>query len=59
MKTLLTNLVKNALEDLITTAAGTVIGLPQIIEGFTSHNWFMIVEGFGKLIIGLSVNLKK
>jgi hypothetical protein len=59
MKKIIQNLVTNALQDAITSIAGGVIGLPDIINGFQQHSWAIVLKGVGELIIGLAVNMHK
>ena len=39
----------------LTSIAGGVAGIPQIIEGYTSQpkNWTLIITGIGTFILGL------
>lgn len=59
MKTIISNLVKNALEDVLTSAAGTIIGLPEIIKGVSTHDWYSALEGLCAMVMGFAINLKK
>jgi hypothetical protein len=59
MKKILTNLLTNSLQDALTSLAGTVVGAPDIINGFMLHNWTMVLKGIGELIIGLATNMNK
>lgn len=47
--------VKNWLMNYLTSIAGGIAGLPQIIEGYTStpRNWTLIVSGVATFILGL------
>lgn len=48
--------LKQVLINWLTSIAGTVAGVPQIIEGWTSQpkNWGKIITGIATVIIGLS-----
>ncbi len=41
-----------------TSLFGTVAGIPQIIEGFSSKpvNWTLVITGIGTLLLGLGSN---
>ena len=58
MKSLLQKLVINALDDVLTSFAGTIVGLPDVIVGFKTQDWTLVCKGIGEIIIGLSANLK-
>ena len=55
---MINRILHNALNSYLTSIAGTVAGLPDIIEGFTSKNWSLFAKGLGLLIIGLASNEK-
>jgi hypothetical protein len=40
----------------VTTALGSIGGVPQIIQGYTSipKNWSLIIGGVGTLLLGLA-----
>ncbi len=39
-----------------TSTAGTVVGLPQIIEGLSSKpiNWTLVIQGIAAMLLGLA-----
>jgi hypothetical protein len=51
-------LITNAVNSYLTSLAGSIVGLPHIIEGFTSKNWSLLIQGLGELLIGLAANEK-
>ena len=51
-------LITNAVNSYLTSLAGTIVGLPHIIQGFTSKDWALFVQGIGELLIGLASNEK-
>lgn len=59
MKKIVTNMMVNAFEDWLTSAAGATVGFPDIIAGWQTKNWEQLVKGIGELVVGLSVNMHK
>jgi hypothetical protein len=55
---MISRLIHNALDSYLTSIAGTIVGLPNIIEGFSSKNWALVIQGIGELLIGLASNEK-
>lgn len=51
-------MIHNAVNSYLTSIAGTIVGLPHIIEGFTTKNWALVVQGIGELLVGLASNEK-
>lgn len=51
-------LITNAVNSYLTSLAGTIVGLPHIIEGFATKDWALFVQGVGELLIGLASNEK-
>ena len=47
--------IKSAIKNWLTSVAGTVAGVPLIIEGFTSipRDWFKVLTGIGVMLTGL------
>ena len=45
--------MKTIIKNIKTSIAGSIAGLPMIIEGFASNNWVQIISGIGILITGL------
>ncbi len=47
--------IKSAITNWLTSVAGTVAGVPMIIEGFSAvpRNWYMIAAGVGAMLTGL------
>jgi hypothetical protein len=45
--------MKTILKNIKTSLAGSIAGLPMILEGFASNNWVQIISGIGILITGL------
>ena len=58
MKNLIQKLVINAIDDIVTSFAGTIVGLPDFILGLKTHDFTLVSKGIGEIIIGLSINLK-
>ena len=53
MKAILTNLVKNAMQDLVTTSLGTIAGVPQMYDSLVNtHSISEFLTGLA-LFIGL------
>jgi hypothetical protein len=50
---------KNALGDLLTSALGSLAGLPVLVEGIATKNTAKILEGAGLLLLGLVSNSKE
>jgi len=46
-------LLKNATTSVATTLLGSIIGLPQIIEGISTNNVDKIIIGFATFLLGL------
>jgi len=55
---MINRILHNAINSYLTSLAGTVAGLPDMIEGFTSKDWSLFAKGLGLLIIGLASNEK-
>jgi len=55
---MISRILHNALDSYFTSIAGTIVGLPDMIEGFTTKNWTLFVQGVGELLIGLATNEK-
>lgn len=51
-------LFKNLFESYISTLAGSIAGIPQIIEGYTNHDLNKIVEGVCVFLLGIVVKEK-
>jgi hypothetical protein len=45
--------MKRILKNIKTSIAGSIAGLPMIINGFATNNWVEIISGIGILITGL------
>ena len=45
--------MKTIIKNIKTSIAGSIAGLPLILEGFASNNWVQIISGIGILITGL------
>lgn len=45
--------MKTILKNIKTSLAGSIAGLPLILDGLASKNWVQIVSGIGILITGL------
>ena len=60
MKTIITNLLKNALGDLVTTTIGTIIGAPQMYDAiFKTHSFPEFLTGLGLFIGFCATNLSE
>lgn len=46
-------IISNALQNLITTVAGSVAGIAEIKQGVSTGNTTQIIVGIGILIVGL------
>jgi hypothetical protein len=55
---MISRLIHNALDSYITTVAGSIVGVPDIIEGFTTKNWTLLIKGIGEFLIGMACNEK-
>lgn len=40
-------------KDIKTTLCGSIAGLPQIIQGFQTHNYMLVVTGISTLLLGV------
>lgn len=38
----------------ITSSAGAIVGLPEIIAGIQTQNWPQVIKGLGLLLIGIA-----
>lgn len=45
--------MRTILKNIKTSLAGSIAGLPMILEGLASKNWIQIISGIGILITGL------
>lgn len=45
--------MKTILKNIKTSIAGSIAGLPLILDGLATKNWVQIVSGIGILITGL------
>lgn len=45
--------MKTILKNIKTSLAGSIAGLPMILDGLASKNWVHIISGIGILITGL------
>lgn len=45
--------MKYIIKNIWTSVAGSISGLPLIIEGINQKNWIHIITGFGILVTGL------
>lgn len=45
--------MKTILKNIKTSIAGSIAGLPLILDGLATKNWVQIISGIGILITGL------
>jgi hypothetical protein len=38
----------------ITSAAGCIAGIPEIVQGINEHNYILILKGVGLLLVGIA-----
>ncbi len=52
-------LFKNLFSSPVTSTGGCVAGIPKIIEGVQTHNWLLVIEGLGLLLLGITASEHK